>query len=90
MFSRRKKNPSFPSIHIQGAYIEQIYTYKYLHVGVTLSSTLSWSPHSNFKVRKLLGLLYQIRLIFIESSAIVWDPHLVKDVVCLNIVKSLL
>ena len=57
-FSRRKK-PPFPSICIQGVCVEQVTTYKCL--GVTLSSSLSWSSRVaviNSKVRKMLGLLY--------------------------------
>ena len=60
VFSRRKKPSPFPSICIQKVCVEQVTTYKYL--GVTLSSSLPWSPHVaviNSKVRKMLGLLYR-------------------------------
>ena len=61
IFSNKKKLRAEPPVlTIGAAEIERVHEFQYL--GVTITSTLSWSEHIHNtarKVRKLLGLLYR-------------------------------
>lgn len=56
----RKRHPPKPSISINGSQIEQVSAHR--HLGVTITSDLSWSTHilaTCCKAKKLVGFLYR-------------------------------
>ena len=58
--NKKKLRAEPPVLTIGAAEIEKVHEFRYL--GVTITSTLSWSAHIHnifSKVRKLLGLLYK-------------------------------
>ena len=57
ILTRKSKPGSFPPLQVS---MEQVESYKYL--GITISSSLSWSQHIHsvyMKARRLVGLLYR-------------------------------
>ena len=62
MLISRKRTKAFqpPSLLLDGVILEQVSSYKYL--GITITLDLSWSPHISHicnKARRLVGLLYR-------------------------------
>ena len=103
ILTRKFKPGSFPPLQLKNVTLEQVESYKYL--GVTISSSLSWSEHIHsvcMKARRLVGLLYRkfyTDVLFKLYTAMirphldyvceVWSPHLRRDIDELERVQKL-
>ena len=65
VFHTINKHVIYPKLYINGNNIERVTNFNFL--GLTLTSTLSWEPHSIkilLKISKSLGVLYRLRDIY--------------------------
>ena len=71
MLITRSKTHECPQLYLAGQLLEQVQSYKYL--GVTITSSLSWSDHIQsicLKSRRLVGLLYRQFYNYADSNTL--------------------
>ena len=71
MLMTRSKTHQRPQLYLAGQLLEQVQNYKYL--GVTITSSLSWSDHIQsicLKSRRLVGLLYHQFYNYADSNTL--------------------
>jgi len=88
-FSKKVKITDIPRLHINGAEVDRVTTFKLL--GVIISSDLSWDSHVAYILHKVAKRMYCINylvrsdvptcdILCVYCSCAVWHPGLTKIV----------